>query len=88
MADSFELKKVYVPLHAPEKNANPGWLAIPVKIPGDSDKSWQEAEVLAKDGWELISVMTMTASWYENIGQRYLTFTSGYTLFFQRRIQK
>ena len=47
----------------------------------DTDTGWQEAEQLAKKGWELVGAVPITGQ-----GTFGITSTHGYTLIFKRQI--
>ena len=74
--DSFEIMKIWIPLGADRSDIR----ITPINDP-NTEKEWKKASELAKDGWELIGAIPISAA------QGGYSFTLGYTLLFKRRIQ-
>ncbi len=104
-SDSFEIMKLWVPLErflsTDKTEATTKWETYSVYItPVDSEKTtlaWEKASELAKEGWDLVSGVPITASFFLDMDEKYgsmrprnlsQTYTSGYELIFKRRIQK
>jgi hypothetical protein len=86
MADSFEYMKLYVPL-----TYNRGALGLQnfaVAYSGsdaESNKEWDKANQLGKEGWELVGSVPCISSAYDgSLG--IFPYTGGYILLFKRRL--
>jgi len=104
-SDSFEVMKLWVPLErhwsTNKTDDTKSWDIYHAFItPIDGEKTtlaWEKASELAKEGWELVSGIPITASFFPSMDDKDRstyprnlshTYTSGYELIFKRRIQK
>ncbi len=58
MAHGWEIKAIHIPVRiTPDKVASTTWW-----VPGHlaADPTWKDAEKLASEGWELVSVVAVT----------------------------
>jgi hypothetical protein len=83
MAESFELKKLWIPLEASGYQKQ-GWgYLVPVNN-AQSEAQWHVAQQMAREGWELVSGMPITGQ--RGGGEMGGIYTVGYILLFKRRI--
>ncbi len=104
-SDSFEVMKLWVPLERhwssnKTEDTKPWDIYSSYITPIDNEKTalaWEKASELAKEGWELVSGIPITASFFPSMEEKgrstyprdlSLTYTSGYELLFKRRIPK
>lgn len=96
MADKFEIMKVYIPLKlGVQTDKVPGMVTITNTPTSDdgTEEEWEKASQLAKEGWELVGSIPVTGSSIVGMLDSSIpktvshSFTTGYELFFKRRIE-